>query len=538
MGELDIQLKDANGNLLYPKSKTSVVQEKGQSETLVMSQKAVTDGIDEVNKQYYLYFDSFKWTNTMRWEGNGGRSFSSYSNSIASKSYLPRHKFVKDGVIKVRNDSDNQYRLIVNWFTEAALANNFRNAVTNEWFDLNPNSTLEIAIKDYPLFCFAFDNGGYSKDYQLDKIYLPETLSDKIARLTDKIENDVSAEDIRIRDNFGKYRGGSVNYNYWESTPNAGFRFFHFSDLHEDYSELEFIIALANKWKKEGMIDAILNTGDTTLTNATSDYTWFKNLLKTTDVDLLSSVGNHDSFGYTDNIATNYQKAYENIIAPTASNFNIVQPDGADETYLPCYYKDYGDVRVIVIYTTYFVDAQVEWFQSVLNSSLSANKQVIIMNHTMPSGGANGLLDNYQATAEEFYNSNPNSFTDIMNWAWGQDAPVGDKFLLPIKEFEDNGGTFICWLNGHCHQDVFCDLKDHNKYGYQPQINITSARQWYSPYVKMHNHPSSHQFNYVCVDTQRKHFTILRIGNQFGQDGRRRHCLVYDYGLHRIIDEF
>lgn len=535
--EQNIQLKDSFGNKLFPKSKTEVIQEEGYSPSLVMSQKAVTDAINSIDRQYSLFFNTFQWEAAHRWEGAGGRSYVSNGNSIATMDLQEIRRYKHGGIIRVYNDSETTYKLWMNWLAEpAAGVTRYNNVKYNESKQLPAHGYVDFDIPTgVVMFTFALENGSSISKYELNKLYILKTIRNQLDEVSIPL-HDVPLEDIEIRNEISKYRSGNVNYIKLDSTQNTALRFFHFSDIHGDAKEMEYIVNLANKWHDDGTLDLVINSGDTCLGNDQDDYLWYHTLINKCNVDVLASVGNHDSFG--DKNGNDQRLAYNNIIAPTVAKCSgAIQPDGASTSYIPCFYKDYG-IRVISIYTTYKKTEQLDWLRTVLADAISNSKPVILVNHVPFSGGPNGIGKIYWNNLSNFLDDSPNSFTEPITWAWGYDTPIDNTFVEAVKEFIDNGGEFICWLSGHLHGDYFVDVKDHELYGYQPTINITSARAYYTPMIKIDGEYSRHSFNYVSVDTNNKTISIMRIGCHFGNYHRHRHVLIYSYREHRIIEEY
>lgn len=343
---------------------------------------------------------------------------------------------------------------------------------------------------------------------------------------------------IQLRNNIGKKK------NVWNvSISNNDFRFIFFSDVHGQKDTAERIISLANLWAEEGYVDCVINSGDVIYDDPTDSYDWYKNIVENSNVDILTAPGNHD---YIYNNKGSKQLCYSNVIATTVSNVeSIVQPSDAVEESRLYYYKDYNNIRVICIYVRAADDTELAWLKGVLSDAITNEKHVIIVNHC-PFAPAIALPA--YSNAEEFLNNNPNSFYSslslIPNYPTtgftNSDTPIPASYALAVKEFQDGGGQFICWLSGHCHTDTFYDVLDHETYGYQFMINTSCASSSIgSPdSMRFGSYGNADTYNYIAVDTTKKIFELIRIGNNVDMVGRSRIFFAYHYGVHRIIANY
>lgn len=359
--------------------------------------------------------------------------------------------------------------------------------------------------------------------------------SEDLVRFGDLNVNDDEYEKALISV-FAKQNNGTSTI----SISNSDFRAIFFSDIHNDIPAFQRIINTAIELYSENNIDTIINAGDTAFNMSTEDYTWFNSLVEASPVDVLSAVGNHD-------ISSDKSVPYDNLISPVLQKSDdIIQPDDASTNYYLFYYKDYGNVRVVILYTGLDDEVQLLWLNSVLADAVENDKHIILVNHyTFGGGEANMLFD----SASDFFANVDNTFMSsagtIQNkWTYGDalagKAPIPTTYLTAVKNFEDAGGQFICWLTGHIHYDHFYDVIDHDRYGYQPMFNTATARTNFGArdFIKNYDDHTKDCYNYIAVDTTQKMLKIKRIGCNLDVLGRPRNVLTYSYDAHKIVANY
>ena len=386
--------------------------------------------------------------------------------------------------------------------------------------------------------CVAFNQQYFDKDIRLYKKKVLAVKNDIVANFKERYYEDFLS--MAYRHNAVEYKNaGKFDY------AKAHLKLLFYTDCHSDVAALLRAMELAEYMYGEGLLDCTLSGGDNAQ-EADYSYSWFNNALARSSVDGLVAVGNHDA---STRWKATKELAYTNNIAPMMERVDdIVTADDAAEEYRFYYYKDYSTVRVIVLYTpvnddTAFADdTQLDWFKDVLAQSITDGKHVVVCNHYM----YNGAYKHNYGSASAFFSSNPNTF--LTPYAKGflgngsQSTPNANytlptDFLLAVKDFEDAGGVFVCWLTGHEHADNFMDVEDHATYGYQPMFNAASCSARYSArdFVRKRGEASMDCLTYVTVDTEKMMLKFLRIGCNIDTYGRSRRVLGYHYGAHMII---
>ena len=341
--------------------------------------------------------------------------------------------------------------------------------------------------------------------------------------------------------NFTIVRKGDVQTRIWrperdellENAKNhSDNTFIFFSDLHGEASNFNRIITFG----EDNGVNAIINSGDTVkryLNDEEEPFSWYRESVEASGVDILSAVGNHDVWTgeYWKKSAPN--DSFDQIILPVVDRCrDIVMPDGARENGLCYYYKDYGRIRVIVLNAmmgdesvSYWDKAQSLWVKSVLNDSLQRDKHVIIVNHAP-------FPKDIALRSEQ---SEWNSFIDYRSWDMTDDIVMEAASIDIIQDFIEDGGILICLLSGHEHVDSILTAK-----GYKGQfmVNVASANHENHPDGTVTNDQSSpfyDCFDFLGIDSDNGLLKIVRIGWNMDASMKNREALCYDYFNGEII---
>lgn len=326
----------------------------------------------------------------------------------------------------------------------------------------------------------------------------------------------------------------------------AAFSCLMFSDIHGDTTNFGRILDIYDAW--EGYFTCGINVGDTIYDNLNPGNSWYWDMLG--EREFLFAIGNHDmwggSGGYNNAIE---QDEYDAWIAPLATKITgLVRPSNADTNLLPYYYKDYGNIRVIVlsIYSNR-LSSDLQWFEGVLADAITNEKKVIVVNHI-----AHSLFARRESTAthnlalDGYYN---NGFITAIGGVSQQgyiDAPspdtdnIGNGFVVAVKNFMDNGGTFITWISGHTHRDFFTDLSGTSHEatcGKQAFITLSTARASYQG-----DNPQTwpdgtgmDSFYMFSVAEDLGIFKLMKFGAETDAAMRPRKFMAYSYIEHKMV---
>ena len=315
---------------------------------------------------------------------------------------------------------------------------------------------------------------------------------------------------------------------------NADACFVFFSDIHAGATNYSRIIEFCNSIGT-GSVDAIINGGDVVQSTLGESVEWYDSKTEETSIDVLTCVGNHDvweSLWNTGNPVTIYNK----FTAPVISRVHdVVQPSGAAANGLNYYYKDYGNVRVIVLAAMYYTaqdqmlwtSAQKNWLDGALADAKTNGKSVICVNHA-PYMKSKAVIDKELPL---------NSWRDYPTGSIFDGICVAQEAVDSVHAFIADGGEFVCWLTGHTHQDMVMTERD---YADQFMINIASAKYIYhtdgfSPESNELSATAYDCFDYVGVDTTNKMVKVWRIGFNEDASMKVRNRFSYDYANRKIL---
>lgn len=308
--------------------------------------------------------------------------------------------------------------------------------------------------------------------------------------------------------------------------------FILFSDIHGSKSNYQRIISFG----ENNGVNGIINAGDTVekyLQDEDDSFSWYREGIEQSSVDIISAVGNHDLWkgGYWKQ--ANINDSYNQIIAPIVEKNNrIQQPQKAKENNLCYYYIDYGQIRIIVLNAmsgdksvSYWDNRQANWLREILTDSLNNQMHVIVVNHA-PFPKDIALRD---------IQSNWNSFIDYRSWDMTDEIVMELSAVQIIQRFIDDGGILICLITGHEHVDSILTAQ-----GYEGQfmINIASANHMNhldGITTDDLNSPFYDCFDFCGIDTNNGMIKILRIGWSIDASLKIREVLSYDYFTKQIL---
>ncbi|MBQ6762319.1 MAG: metallophosphoesterase [Bacteroidales bacterium] len=306
--------------------------------------------------------------------------------------------------------------------------------------------------------------------------------------------------------------------------------FLFFTDIHLAWKSdigynLQRIVQLANKWKADGKLTAVLNGGDN-MQLGTESYSTYISQMASCNADLIQTVGNHDTYGGID--------TYDAFIAPIASSYTgIIQPANAAANDLCYFYKDYGDVRVISYDSVYarsnesYLTAEHTWLESVLSDAITNEKYVIILTHYP-------FLENNTVKVENCSwrtNFEHKYLPDAM--LSGQTIP--DSACSIVDNFIDGGGHFVCWLTGHTHTLGMFTNSLHPR---QLLFNLGSANnQKNESGLQLYGEADNKYDNlcYVGVNKSRNNVFFMKVGSNDDRWLQKRDTFVWDFANAKMI---
>ena len=311
--------------------------------------------------------------------------------------------------------------------------------------------------------------------------------------------------------------------------------FLWFTDIHENTDNLKRILEWNAKYDK--YIDDVISTGDQMSYSYTDDFSWWG---KYGAGKILQLIGNHDAWIYEATYeAGSYEgtpirkngahyimsqkDVYNLFFSNYVSDWKVTQPAYADSLGLCYYYKDYDNLRLIMLDCMHYGVAddldekkksrQNKWLINVLDDAIRQNLPVIIGSHypiaaTIP-------------TTCTYTRANSGKYETVLN----------NEAYKNVSRFIDNGGILVCWLAGHGHYDEIGVLEAD-----QRQVVIRCATANDIRYTQNHGgnerqngKKSQDSFNCISIDPSQNLIYMVKVGADVNEDGERKRIMKYRY---------
>ena len=243
--------------------------------------------------------------------------------------------------------------------------------------------------------------------------------------------------------------------------------FAHISDLHGDAMRFKNCMDYCDA---EGGIDAVLNTGDSTMYDHPDHTSFLPDIANGMNTPMLFCIGNHESF------PTGQTSLFEDNIQPLATRqgYLITLDTITDKCY---YYKDFASKKIRVIAINYYEDGiydghlgqdQIDWFCATLQSTPAGYGVIVMIHSPEDKVVARDGYDKFMQPSPKYGDTyQPNGFyignRPIMNIidAFISKTSISDSFtdngeVVTISaDFSgvDETTEFICYCGGHRHED-------------------------------------------------------------------------------------
>lgn len=309
------------------------------------------------------------------------------------------------------------------------------------------------------------------------------------------------------------------------SDPFEPFALLHISDVHGDANALSRALAWASA--NEGVIDDILCTGDLATLEYADGMEYWDQVAGSARV--LTCVGNHDVY---DSLETRlpYDKvsvsdAAARYIDPFAANWGTID----HETGTTWYAKDYPErnVRLIVLDCMLYIgehsspEARMQnaWLEDKLADARRARMTVVIGEH-FPLADKS-MVECSWAPFDRAFAYGPFLSSDVPN---------------RVQAFIDAGGTFACYLCGHCHTDAAHILPKHpEQFALAVPCTTDAPDQIAWGDMDRSQESTRDAFNLVVIDTVNRLVKAVRIGADRDLALQKRTALSWDYRRHRLV---
>ena len=301
----------------------------------------------------------------------------------------------------------------------------------------------------------------------------------------------------------------------------------HCSDLHGCTENLQRIVTFLDKY--HSLIDVALHTGDSVKEWVEDGNPWQE--VKGAE-SILNTVGNHDCRKRSGETSSP-EETYRLLVAPYVNTWQVVQPEGVNNPsgrhYAAGYYfKDFPvpGIRLVVLDGNRYTPEQHTWFESVLDEAREHGLQVVAVNHF---SAQNGLIPIESGFSERGVAIEPKEETS------GRPLHrLDDRAYRLVDRFLDKGGTFICWLSGHEHQDFVGHVRDHGRQ-FQVTVDKSGWSDWFMEEDRTPGTPNQDSFNLLTVNVSRNLLILDRIGCVRDQYMRGKHLFVYDYRKREVL---
>lgn len=308
-----------------------------------------------------------------------------------------------------------------------------------------------------------------------------------------------------------------------------------FTDLHAQTENLKRIQAWYKRYAT--FFDDVISTGDQQDSFFTQNFEWWS---ENGAGHILQVVGNHDAWisdamyengAYEGQVVRHYgisnkfwilsqKDTYNKYFAPFIGLWGVTQPEYAREKGKCYYYKDYGNLRLIVLDCKHYgtiddIDENKEslqdkWLISVLDDARSREIPVLIATHYPPGNSipieCSYTPKNTKSQYGDKLNSNANK---------------------RVTSFIDNGGEFVGWIYGHSHYDKIEVLASDPR---QLMICCATANHNRSKqFARFEGTKNQDSFNCISIDTKHKQIYMVKVGADMNGDNERKRIVKYNY---------
>ena len=304
----------------------------------------------------------------------------------------------------------------------------------------------------------------------------------------------------------------------------SGITFVHFSDIHEKTALWDRIVEYINNYADH--ISFALHTGDY-CGGSQKQYADMYNGKKCLH-PIYNCVGNHDCYSGKGAWVLSEKEITHNLLFNHTEDWDVTF---SDSPYSMSYYKDFGNLRLIVLDDYYDIWQTRAWLRALLKEAFDLQMHVITAQHEP----TNYINDTYGAAFQTLddYNSKFRNY-ELSRTSFSYDHRGRVLYEPIIKEFISYGGNYVCNLAGHDHVDQI-GLTDAGVLN----IAIQNGTSWDAlcDTMRVVGEKSEDCFNVMSVDTEKGTFTVIRVGANTDRHGRVRNMMTFDYVNKRILEE-
>ena len=301
----------------------------------------------------------------------------------------------------------------------------------------------------------------------------------------------------------------------------------HFSDVHNNMNAMRYALDINGMFESD--IDDMLHTGDIVTANLSDGISnWVSSGCANKGLNV---IGNHDTEENFVLQAAGKDNVYNTIFAPYIAQWGVTQPTGVDTSgsdnyHALYYYKDYSaaEVRLIVLDTNFWDEAQKSWLTSVLADAKTNGMCVVIACHNVK------LLT--EMTDSNFSSYKGDGITETSNAYANQPA----DWLDPVNDFINDGGNFACILAGHNHDGHMGTMTNYPNIFVYVSDKASVARV--SGAARITGEMNANAVSIVVINPVEKLFKIVKIGAQIDGKMRPQNVFCYDYANKQIVAQW
>lgn len=314
---------------------------------------------------------------------------------------------------------------------------------------------------------------------------MKQYIDDGLFKIMADVKNVLYDNSVQLVRSVSAKKKQTATAPYLEELPT----FLHVSDLHADARRLANAVKIAEAIG----VDAVLNSGDSVMYNGANGSKFQVDETKGTTIPYLFCIGNHESR------PTGVSTLFTDNISGLVTKNGYLKSVGvdADDCY---YYRDFDEKKIRIITLNYYNNGvyngslgqtQLDWFVARLLDT-PTGYGIVVMFHSPEDAVivSNGKSDFYQS--ERLISYQENGFY------------IGNRPIMKIvdalisrasgtEEYTDNGVSisvsydftgvdasteFICYVNGHRHEDWIGKYRDSSNL--QISLTITTGNALYS----------------------------------------------------------
>ena len=303
----------------------------------------------------------------------------------------------------------------------------------------------------------------------------------------------------------------------------SGLTFIHTADIHAVPSAWDRVAQFADHYDN---IKFVLHAGDYCGGSQKKYVDMYS--LTSCKKPMYNCVGNHDCYPGDKRWYLGEKSVTHGLLFNCTDNWDVTF---MDIPHPMSYYKDFDNLRLIVLDDYYDVWQTRVWLRALLKDAFEKGLYVITAQHE-----TTGYIENTYNCCfypKDDYNASYRK-KELERTEYDYDHRCRVLFEDVICEFISLGGKFICNLAGHDHIDEF-GLTDKGVLN----LAVQNGTTWdaISDITRVAGERSEDCFNVIDADTDKGLLTVIRIGAQYDKYGRSRKYFVFDFVNKKIVEQ-